>query len=119
VLLVEDNAINIKVFDNFLKKFGCDFDVAVNGQEAIEKINENKYDVVFMDVQMPVMGGIEAIELIRKDVDKDIPVIALTAAAMKGDYEQCIASGMNDYLSKPVRYDKLKEVLQKWACGVS
>ena len=119
VLLVEDNAINIKVFDNFLKKFGCDFDVAFNGQEAIEKINENKYDVVFMDVQMPVMGGIEAIELIRKDVDKDIPVIALTAAAMKGDYEQCIASGMNDYLSKPVRYDKLKEVLQKWACGVS
>lgn len=118
VLLVEDNKVNIKVASALLSKMGCIVHTVMNGMDAVAKMREGTYDAVLMDVQMPVMSGIEATRIIRNDLKKEVPIIALTAATLPGDYEGCMASGMNDYISKPVRYDKIKEVLQKWVCGI-
>ena len=93
--------------------------LAQDGAEALELILSNSPDVVLMDLHMPVMGGIETTEIIRNSIDKTIPIIALTAAAMKDDEEKSFAVGMNDYLSKPITIDKLKSKLIKWARGRS
>ncbi|MBF0432927.1 MAG: response regulator [Fibrobacteria bacterium] len=114
ILVVEDNKMNQKFILKYLKILGCNADLACNGQEGVEKAASNKYDICFMDMMMPIMGGIEATQEIRKNVSKDLPIIALTAAAMKGDEEKCLLSGMNDYMTKPVNVKKLKEVLGKW-----
>jgi CheY-like chemotaxis protein len=115
ILLVEDNAVNLKLVKTFLDKLACETDIATDGQEAIEKVKEGKYNIVLMDIQMPVMNGLEATEIIRRDIDKDVPIVALTAAAMEGDREKSISSGMNDYLTKPVSFDSLKDMLLKRA----
>ena len=117
ILLVEDNLVNQMVTLGLLRKIGLSADIASNGQIALEKIDAEKYDLVLMDCQMPVMSGYEATELIRekeKDSDEHISIIAMTANAMEGDREKCIAAGMDDYLPKPVKKDALKEVLEKW-----
>ena len=114
VLIVEDLQTNRQLMKVYMDMFGCISDFANNGQEAIEKVRNNSYDVCLMDLQMPVMGGIEAAEIIRKDINKNIPIIALTAAAMKEDKEKCLRSGMDDYLAKPIAPKKLKELLYKW-----
>ena len=114
VLVAEDNPVNQRLITILLKNLGCISDLAANGKEAIQKIKENQYDVVLMDLLMPVMGGLETTQKIRAEVSKDLPVIALTAAAIKGDEEKCLASGMNDYLSKPIKLEKLKEKILKW-----
>jgi CheY-like chemotaxis protein len=112
--VVEDVIANQALMKAFLNIFGCGTDIANNGQEAIEKIKTNSYDMCLMDVQMPVMGGIEATEIIRREISKDIPIIALTAAAMKEDKDKCMECGMNDYLTKPIDKKKLKEIISKW-----
>ncbi len=117
ILLVEDNLVNQKVACGLLKKIGLTADIADNGQIALDKIAEIKYDIVLMDCQMPVMSGYEATEAIRsneENTDKHLTIIAMTANAMEGDKEKCIKSGMDDYLPKPVKLDLLKEVLDKW-----
>lgn len=114
VLIVEDNSINLKLMQRLLKKLGCITDYAGNGQEAVEKIKKNTYNAVLMDMQMPVMGGIEATRIIRRDLDGKLPIIALTAAAMKKDEEAARDAGMNDYLTKPVSFRQLQEILEKW-----
>lgn len=119
ILLVEDNIINQQVALNMLKKFGARIDVAANGAEALKALTTMPYDLVLMDVQMPVMDGYEATRRIRDSRDdtsfpSKIPVIAMTANAMKGDEEECLAAGMNDYLSKPLSMEALTAVLQKW-----
>jgi PAS domain S-box-containing protein len=114
VLLAEDNTVNIKFVDSILQKFGCETDIAFNGQEAVGKVKKDKYDVVFMDIQMPVMDGFEAARIIRRDVSNEIPIIALTADSVSENKEKILASGMNDYLTKPVELEKLKEMLHKW-----
>jgi PAS domain S-box-containing protein len=117
ILLVEDNLVNQKVACGLLKKLGLSAEVAANGQIALDKIEAVKYDLVFMDCQMPVMSGYEATEAIRhkeKETDQHLPIIAMTANAMEGDREKCIAAGMDDYLSKPVKAEALKEILDKW-----
>lgn len=103
VLLVEDNDINRLYAKSILKKWQCRTDTAENGLVAIEKIKTNSYDVILMDIQMPVMDGYEATKAIRSmDAPfKDLPIIALTANATKVDIEKCFAMGMNDYLAKP------------------
>ncbi|RKY36202.1 MAG: hypothetical protein DRP78_04215 [Candidatus Omnitrophota bacterium] len=118
VLVVEDQPTNQKLMKVYLNMFGCVSDYANNGQEAVEKIKNNRYDLCLMDIQMPVMGGLEATEFIRKEVNKDIPIIALTAAAMKEDKDKARSSGMNDYLVKPIDHKKLKEMILKWGRGV-
>jgi PAS domain S-box-containing protein len=119
VLLVEDNAINQRVAQGLLQKIGITADVANNGLEAIEALEKKEYDLVLMDVQMPEMDGLEATKNIRNKessvLNHDIPIIALTAHAMKGDKEHCKEAGMNDYLSKPINPKSLVRIIEKWS----
>jgi two-component system sensor histidine kinase/response regulator len=115
VLVVEDNPVNMKLMETLLKKYGLIIDKAGNGKEAVEKLRgNNSYNLVFMDIQMPEMNGIEATEIIRNDISKEIPIIALTAAVMQEDREHALAAGMNDFIEKPIKVDRLKEVLQQY-----
>jgi PAS domain S-box len=115
VLLVEDNIMNQQVAVEILKGSGLTVDIANNGQEAVEAIVGSDYDLVLMDVQMPVMGGYEATRLIRADARyTELPIIAMTAHAMQGAREDCLKAGMNDYVSKPIDPDELFSVLARW-----
>ncbi|MEX0820587.1 MAG: response regulator [Rhodothermales bacterium] len=113
VLLAEDNPVNQKVAVRMLSKLGFEADVAGNGVEALEMLETDQYDVVLMDIMMPQMDGIEATRQIIERIPKERRprVIALTANAMRGDRERCLEAGMDDYLAKPLRVDRLKEVL--------
>lgn len=115
ILLVEDNLINQKLISKMLAKANLSCDIANNGKEALDAINANKYDLVFMDCQMPVLDGYETTRILREDVRyKSLPIIALTANAMQSDYQTCIDAGMDDYLVKPLRYTSLIEMLKKY-----
>jgi CheY-like chemotaxis protein len=114
VLLVEDNAVNQRLAARLLEKRGHRVVVTANGREALAALERDDYDLVFMDVQMPEMDGLEATAAIRKMEEhsgKHQVVIALTAHAMKGDEERCLAAGMDGYLSKPIRPAELDEIL--------
>lgn len=115
ILLVEDNPINQKVVMAILARTGICIDVANDGFKALEALDYKSYNIVLMDVQMPNMDGLTATEEIRrrKNLDK-LPIIAMTAHAMKGDKEKCLAAGMNEYLPKPVEADDLFNMLHKW-----
>ena len=120
VLLAEDNIVNQRLAVGILSKLGCIVTVAGNGRIAVTELEQNEFDVVLMDVQMPEMDGYEATQFIRnreKISDRHIPIIAMTAHAMQGDRERCLAAGMDHYLSKPVRIlelsDTLTQVLRK------
>jgi CheY-like chemotaxis protein/HPt (histidine-containing phosphotransfer) domain-containing protein len=126
ILLVEDTPINQKVGLNQLKVLGCAADVANNGAEALSMLAIKKYDIVLMDCQMPVLDGYEAtLELRRMEATgaaagsrepaRKTVVIAMTANALKGDREKCLAAGMDDYISKPIAIEKLKSVLENWS----
>lgn len=117
VLLVEDNDINRLYATNLLKNWNCTVDSAENGLIALEKLKANQYDIIFMDIQMPVMDGYEATKTIRATFEedkRDIPIIAITANAIKGDDDKSILVGMNDYIIKPFQPDDLRRVLQKF-----
>ncbi len=114
ILLAEDNLVNQKVAVRTLEKLGHRVAVADNGQEALDRIENHPFDLVLMDVQMPVMGGFEATAQIRQReqrTGRHLPIVAMTAHAMKGDRERCIEAGMDDYLSKPIDLAALKRVL--------
>lgn len=120
VLLVEDNPVNLAVAQRLLTRYGLSCVTALDGKEALELLNKEKIDLVFMDCQMPVMDGYEATRLIRQQEvtsDSRLPVIAMTANAMQGDKEKCLAAGMDDYLSKPVSMDSMREMLGRWLPG--
>ncbi|HTY59533.1 MAG TPA: PAS domain S-box protein [Bacteroidota bacterium] len=116
VLVAEDNPVNQRVAVKMLEKIGCRADVAANGKEAVEAVSRIPYDAVFMDCQMPEMDGFEATARIRKLYGSAAGtlVVAMTANALNGDRERCIASGMDDYLAKPVTQEALEGVLRKW-----
>ena len=117
LLVAEDNPVNQKLIVRLLEKLGHQADIAANGHEAVEAISQLDYSVVLMDCQMPEMDGFEATAEIRKRDEQDgihTPVIAVTAHAMKGDRERCLAAGMDDYVSKPVRSEDLKAALDRW-----
>ncbi len=112
VLLVEDDFINQEVLSFLLKERSCIVDIADNGLEAIEKIEKAQYDIVLMDIQMPVMDGETAVRAIRKmDEFASLPIIALTANAIKGDREKYLAAGMSDYITKPIDEEELMKVI--------
>lgn len=114
ILLVEDNKINQKTTKIMLEKGAYIVEVASDGQEAVEKFEKEEFDIILMDIQMPVMNGFEASEEIRRK-NKEIPIIALTAYALKGDRDKCIESGMNDYLAKPYKMQDLYDILKKYS----
>ncbi len=118
VLLVEDNPVNREVALGMLEALGCRTDAADNGWRAIEAMNDGVYDAVLMDCQMPVMDGLSATAEIRRRESSlgqaRVPIIALTANAMEGDRERCLAAGMDDFLSKPFTQQQLAALLQRW-----
>ncbi|MCP4645477.1 MAG: response regulator [bacterium] len=116
VLVVEDNLVNQEVALEILKSLGCTVDIAGNGQHAVEMWQKKAYDVVFMDCQMPKMDGYEATRTIRQhETNGDhVPIIAMTAHAVKGDRQRCLAAGMNDYITKPVSPELVMSALLRW-----
>lgn len=116
ILIVEDNLVNQKVALKFIEKIGHRADVASNGEESLDALKKVDYDLVLMDVQMPGMDGLEATKLIRSNeitiINNEIPIIAMTAHAMKEDMEQCLAVGMNGYVSKPVSQKRLADAIE-------
>ena len=114
ILLVEDNAMNRKIVISMLKTRDMTCDVAVNGSEALKAVSEKDYDVVFMDCQMPVMDGYECTSKIRllEGDKKHTTIIAITANAMEGDSEKCIEAGMDDYISKPINFDTMFNIIE-------
>lgn len=114
VLLVEDNALNQEVATEILINAGVIVEIANNGKEAVEAVTSSNYDLVLMDLQMPVMGGYEATNIIRANESyKNLPIIAMTAHAMQGAKEECLSAGMNDYVSKPIDPDNLYAVIKR------
>jgi len=123
VLLCDDNVINQKVALRLLQQMGYKADVAVNGLECLQALERLPYDIIFMDVQMPEMDGIEATRQIRErqknpasspNFKAGVAIVAMTANAMQGDREKCIAAGMDDYLSKPIRPEDIRKILELW-----
>ncbi len=115
VLLAEDNELNQQVAAETLRATGCQVDLAADGQQALELLAQRRYDLVFMDMQMPVLDGLAATEQIRRRPElADLPVIAMTANALKRDRDSCLAAGMNDFLSKPFEPKELFAVLRRW-----
>lgn len=118
ILLVEDNLINQDVARGILGALGCQVDVVANGREALAQLENQHYDLIFMDCQMPVLDGYQTTRQIRMQEQERqqplVPIIALTAHALMGDRERCLACGMNDYLAKPVRVVDLQRVLTQW-----
>jgi signal transduction histidine kinase/ActR/RegA family two-component response regulator len=113
ILLAEDNVVNQKLALRLLKQMGYEADLATNGREAIDHVERERYDVILMDVQMPEMDGFEASREIVKRWPDDRPrIVAMTANAMQGDREECLAAGMDDYVTKPIRVDALVEALR-------
>jgi CheY-like chemotaxis protein len=117
ILVVEDNPVNQKVATMILKRLGYGIEVAKDGLEALDALDQETYAAIFMDVQMPGMGGYEATREIRRRegaLGRHTPIIAMTANAMSGDREKALEAGMDDYVPKPVKPDLLKDVLARW-----
>jgi len=117
ILVVEDNLFNQKVAQKILERFGFKPSVAENGQIAFDEVMNNNYDLVFMDIQMPVMDGIEATKNLRASehkLTKRPIIVAMTANALAEDKERCLNAGMDDFITKPITIDSIKKVLEKW-----
>jgi len=123
VLVVEDGVVNRKVAVELLSRAGCESDVAVDGEEAVTATARTAYDLVLMDCQMPRLDGYEATRAIRAresaSGSRRVPIVALTAQAVHDDRERCLAAGMDDYLSKPIRAAALREILDRWLLAPS
>jgi CheY-like chemotaxis protein len=127
LLLCDDNVVNQKVSQRVLQQLGYKADVANNGLDALEMLKSRHYDLIFMDVQMPGLDGLETTRVIRSrqqtqsdlvNPGSPIVIVAMTASAMAGDRERCLAAGMDDYLSKPVRPDDIRKVIERWGATV-
>lgn len=115
ILMAEDNLVNQKLSQLLFKKLDVQVDMVSNGEQAVEAVKSGSYELVFMDIQMPVMDGMEATSQIRKDLGDEAPtIIALTANAMEGDRERFLEAGMDDYIAKPISLDTLKSFVAKY-----
>ncbi|MEJ7588611.1 MAG: response regulator [Ferruginibacter sp.] len=115
ILIAEDNPLNQKWTTKILSKLGYQTQIAQNGKEVLEVVSTRQYDLILMDVQMPEMDGMEATRMIRLCLDTQPVIIAMTANVMQGDRQDCMQSGMDDYISKPVELNELVAMLEKWA----
>ncbi|MBS1718036.1 MAG: response regulator [Armatimonadetes bacterium] len=115
VLLVEDNPVNQRVAAHTLRRFGCEVETAENGAEAVKLVQDNDFDIIFMDLEMPVMDGLQASSEIRGIEGKgsEMPIIALTAMSGEADKDACLACGMNDFLSKPFSARDLSKMIAR------
>lgn len=114
ILLVEDNMLNRMVARTILKSHGIIVTEALNGQLGVDMLKTSQFDLVLMDMQMPVMDGLTATKIIRNQISTEIPIIALTANALKGEQDKCMAAGMNDFITKPFDESKLLQVILKY-----
>ena len=116
MLVIDDNLINQKLAAALLSRMGCQVDVADSGLSALEKVTANEYDLVLMDCVMPGMDGFETTVAIRNLAGKlrRVPIVALTASATTQDRDKCLAVGMDDFLTKPIRKEQLVSCLSKW-----
>jgi CheY-like chemotaxis protein len=116
VLVAEDNPVNQRVAVLMLERLGLDVDVASDGEEVLRRLRTQTYALIFMDCQMPELDGFEATARLRagEGNGRRIPIVAMTASAMPGDRERCLAAGMDDYIKKPVRMDDLRAALERW-----
>jgi CheY-like chemotaxis protein len=117
ILVVEDNLINQKLIRSILTRSGYQVDIVNNGKEAVDTFtaNPHAYDLIFMDIQMPVMDGLDATRIIREKGYEDIPIIAVTAGVMKGEREKYLDAGLNDFIPKPIKRDMVFAMVKKWA----
>ena len=117
VLIVEDNKINQKISEHYLQEFGCYAAIVPNGKEAIEQLKQHDFDIILMDIEMPIMDGFATTTKIRKDSNigkQEIPIIALTAYEREVRKQDCLKLGMNDFLQKPFKKQQLQAIIQKW-----
>jgi len=114
ILAVEDNQMNQLLMKHTFQSWNLHFELAENGQQAIDKLQKDKYDLVLLDIQMPIMDGYLAAKTIRHELKSNIPIIAMTAHAMAGEREKCLSHGMNDYISKPIQERELLLLLKKY-----
>jgi len=115
ILIAEDNIINQALITHVLNKMGYEPDIAQDGKETLDRVNNKPYDVILMDIQMPEIDGLEATRIIRRQLTQQPVIIAMTANAMQEDKEACLLAGMNDYISKPINLDEIMLLLQKYA----
>jgi CheY-like chemotaxis protein len=114
VLVVDDNTVTQKLLSVMLGNIGCESEMASDGAAAVDMVRTRRYDLVLMDLQMPVMGGCEAARVIREEISRTLPIIALTAATFKEDREASRAAGMDDFITKPIELNKLREKIIQW-----
>lgn len=117
ILMVEDNLLNTKLVSILFSQNGMHVEIAENGAEAIKKIQANKYDIVLMDIEMPVMNGYQAAKLIREQLKNNVPIIAMTAHAIPGEREKCLQAGMNEHIPKPFDAEHLFSVIYNLTCN--
>ena len=115
ILIAEDDAMNQQMIKMVLKKLGYDATIVTNGKEVLEEVGHGNYDLILMDIQMPEMDGLEATKMIRLCLNSQPIIVAMTTNSLQGDKEECLAAGMNDYISKPVNLQSLIKILEKWA----
>ena len=114
VLVADDNRMNQRLMEHLLRGAGISFDIVDDGHKAVERLREKQYDLVLMDIQMPGMDGYTASRTIRGELESSVPIVAMTAHAMRGEREKCLESGMNEYLSKPIDAEELFRVIEKF-----
>lgn len=118
VLVVEDNPVNRRMLVSMLQKMGLESEWAGNGQEALDRLNRAQFDIILMDLQMPVMGGVQAARRIRALLERHparaVPIIAVSAHAFPEDKLRCLQAGMNDHVTKPIQIQKLEDALRRW-----
>ncbi len=115
ILVVEDNEVNLSLLQHLFQNWQIKFDTAGNGSEALEKLKNNNYHLILMDIQMPQMDGYTATQQIRNSLKLNVAIIAMTAHAMAGEREKCLSYGMNEYISKPIREEQLMlPLFRRW-----